>query len=170
MAYAYNIAPGYWPDSSFPYSVDSSASGLTSIISSAASSWNNISGYPVSIFSSSAETFIRQVNVPNNGISGTTWYYPASGMHTQAYVDLNWAYLQNYTSTQRQGVMAHEFGHVINLADDNGYLLFGDPKVLMIGYDSTRHSLGIYTPQSVSKYVSGLGYVYGDVQGANYLY
>ncbi|MFZ3172519.1 MAG: hypothetical protein WA118_11140 [Carboxydocellales bacterium] len=88
MAYAYTIAPGYWPDNSFPYSVDSSASGWTSIIASAASSWNNISGYPVSIFSSSAETFIRQVNRSDVGWSGNTWYYPASGMHTQAYVDL----------------------------------------------------------------------------------
>ncbi len=83
---------------------------------------------------------------------------------------LNWAKLQNYTSTQRQGVIAHEFGHVLALADDNGYLLYGDPKVLMIGYDSQRHSLGIYTPQSVRVYISGVGWVEGDVEGANYLY
>ncbi len=98
------------------------------------------------------------------GVIGNKYYY------INALVRINQYHIGSYASWQKQGVIAHELGHVIALDDDNGYLLYGDPKVLMIGYDSQRHSLGIYTPQSVNKYVSGLGYVYGDVEGANYLY
>lgn len=172
-ASAYFLLPYRWPDNVFYYKIDSSANDFTSLISNAANSWNTTT--PVSISNSSnGEVLIKKVNEPNVKWSGITDHYIGAIGNTYFYtsciVRINQSKIGNYTSLQKQGVIAHEFGHVIALADDNGYLLYGDPKVLMLGYDSERHKLGIYTPQSVNKYVPGVGYVYGDIEGANYLY
>ncbi|AVX32244.1 hypothetical protein CTH_2711 [Carboxydocella thermautotrophica] len=172
-ASAYFTLPYRWPDNIFYYKIDSSANDLTSLISNAANSWNTTT--PVSISNSSTgEILIKKVNDSTVTWSGKTNLYVGSiggkYYYNQGIVQINQAKIGSYTSLQKQGVIAHEFGHVIALADDNGYLLYGDPKVLMLGYDSERHKLGIYTPQSVNKYVPGVGYVYGDIEGANYLY
>ncbi|MFD1323008.1 matrixin family metalloprotease [Micromonospora sonneratiae] len=64
----------------------------------------------------------------------------------QVEVVINWTSVSSYTTAQKQGVAAHEFGHALGLAHNTS-----SPIKLMYPYDSNRHSAGVTTPQSDDK-------------------
>jgi hypothetical protein len=76
-------------------------------------------------------------------------------------VVINWSYA--YSTTQRQGVGAHEIGHALGLAHETtvsggGPDTSGVPIALMYPYDNLRFQYGIYSPKSDDK--AGVNAIY----------
>ncbi len=159
--------------------IDSSASEYTTLINSAVNSWvhtTDILVTPISLASttnkSSSYFDIYETSMPgsSNTVAGTYIYVKNVGCINPGFIAPN----QNYSWTEivlnsdvfpylqsrvyngltgdqnRQGTIAHEFGHAMGLAHSNS-----NPDVIMcqLGYDRR-----VYTPME------------DDLAGINYLY
>lgn len=127
---------------------------------SGTSSWNSTSSKVKYYFSSSSYiTYVTETYNSNVGWDGltNTIYDSSTGIVISETVTVNTAKTDTYTnSTALKSVLAHEFGHVLGLADD------GTNPTLMNGYTWGTYSrygyYGISSPTS------------NDVSSANSIY
>jgi hypothetical protein len=125
-----------------------SYSGYTESLS-AVESWNAVSNckFRADYAHAVSEYRTYRSDVAWDGL--TTW--TGNGQYfTSALIYLNDYYLRNYNSIVRQGVIAHEYGHVQGL----GHSV---PGTLMVAYTDQRGS--ICTPQEDD--INGVRYLYG---------
>lgn len=120
---------------------------------SAAGLWNSALGFGYGLSeSSTAPITLYKDNYGNVEWSGETkisrnMVYP---YHVyQATIKINTYKTDGYTWDKRKNVIAHEFGHVWVLLENNDYPIYGINKSIMIGYDYTRYDVhGVITPQT----------------------
>ncbi|KNZ70968.1 hypothetical protein Tfer_0037 [Thermincola ferriacetica] len=156
IAEAYFLLGTKWGSSSVTYRRDASMNWVDTC-TAAGNSWSS----DVTMKENSASKYvIYKISDSAKQWSGETNISTAYGITTSATTKINSYVMSNYTWTQKQSVIAHEMGHSLGLADNNGYLLFEKPEYicLMIGYDYWRNKLGVYTPKT------------DDRAGVNYLY
>jgi hypothetical protein len=117
--------------------------------------WNNTASANIFFYTaSSSSIYATDQNNSSASWDGRTTYTYSGGYFTHATVELNYYYFStlNYPAEKKQGVAAHELGHVAGLAHTSGC-------VLMTPYSDTRwDTCGIKTPQT------------DDVNGLNSLY
>ena len=65
-------------------------------------------------------------------------------------LSINWTSVSSYSTAQKQGVGAHEFGHALGLAH-NSATSGGAPVALMYPYDNLRNAHGVYGPKADDK-------------------
>lgn len=155
-AAAYNLEGCSWPGDFIYYYIYAPALPYATPIDNAANSWTDT---PTEInllrtTGGSYNILANAYNFGNSGFDGET-SYSCSGGYFSGTVQtvLNTYYVSGYSSTARQQVQAHEFGHSLGLAHNNSTCY-----VLMY-YSSYRYfSCGIYSPQQ------------DDVNGINAIY
>lgn len=160
-ALAVPIKPWKLPSTTSYYYYDNYlSSNSKTAAGSGTSSWNNTSSKVKYYFSSSSYiTYVAETynsNVGWDGLTNTT-YNSSTGIVINETVTVNTAKTDTYTnSTALKSVLAHEFGHVLGLADD------GTNPTLMNGYTWGANSrygyYGISSPTS------------DDVSSANSIY
>lgn len=146
-ANAYHLEPAKWSGQPSPgmccahikVGIESTSSSVTAAWSNGIYAWN-ISAAPIVYDQpSSYKVGLAQINDSSNSSDGHVTYYYAFGYFYSMSGWLNYAYIKNYSSSEAQGVAAHELGHVAGLAHTNGC-------VLMTPQTSTRQSCGIHGP------------------------
>ena len=152
------------------YYLDSSASGYSMIIDAAVNTWNNTKDNPgvttpiwfkkTTTKSSSVMDYYAK-NSSDTSVLGETLLYSGSGSNSVKINpnQSNWTWgkvliyknsISGMTTTKKQGVVAHEMGHVMGLAHNNT-----DPKTIMC---QTKYGRSVYRPAK------------DDCHGINYLY
>ncbi len=152
------------------YYLDSSASGHAMIIDAAVSSWNNTKKNPgvttpiwfkktTTKSSSIMDCYVK--NSSDTTILGSTTFYSGSGSSSKQIdpYSSNWTWAKvimyknsqsGMSTTKKQGVFAHEMGHVMGLAHNNT-----NPKTIMC---QTAYGRTAYRP------------AIDDCNGINHLY
>lgn len=138
---------------------------------SAASSWSGVDA-TLNYNSSNPHIYATQENRGNTVVwtgvtrkKGTVQTAPVctSGRWTRGQVEvvLNWTAISSYTSTQKRGVAAHEFGHALGLDHNSSLASSGPPPIpvaLMYPYDNVRNTATITSPRTDDK--NGINAIY----------
>lgn len=95
---------------------------IDSIGAAAANSWNVT---PTRVYFNynhygSVDVVAGKANYGNTWWSGLTTPQSTGGYYTSQTIQINLYYTDGYSNWETQGVWAHEFGHVVGLAHDNG--------------------------------------------------
>ena len=140
---------------------------------SAKNSWNNCGLTDRSISVSTSSNNKMYQNYYSTSWSGfyeqliydTSYSQTRSYFTTKFQIKLNEKYMEGYTSTQRQGVVAHELGHALGLEHNDGN---PEPSSTLMRSGSANFS-NIYTPQTYDKNAVNLGWpCYGYVPNYDY--
>lgn len=147
-ASAYVLTGAKWSNGNITATISETYSGNGTAWANAISSWNptdlNITRPP-----GNQPIMLSDVSSSSVSWDGYATWSPGTGTINNATGQLNHYYTKNYDAAKRQGVAAHEIGHIVGLAHRSGcYLMNG----------STPSRCGIYTPTS------------DEVAGVNYLY
>lgn len=100
----------------------------------ASQNWNNPTPYSNNItIGTPNENFRVYECYSDDYFDGLTAYYYGGGYFSSVTIYDNLAYTAGYNYSTHQGVLTHEFGHALGLAD-----LYGQVTSVMQGYTSER--------------------------------
>jgi hypothetical protein len=155
-AAAYSLEGCRWHGYLIDYYIYAPALPYATVITNAGNSWTQTPTkiFMVRVTTNTYNVLVDIYNFGNTGFDGIT-YYTCSAGYFSGHVEtaLNTYYTADYSSTGRQQVQAHEFGHSLGLGHNNS-----NCYTLMYPSSSRYFTCGIYTPQQ------------DDINGINAIY